>query len=120
MKLVRDGMAEEKNSSDRAWSEVEALQAEMMKQKAEIQRLKTDVKNVKRNVESEKQKHLYLDFYSPRENLRLIGVKKNGDEEYVKGNGDKNCKTLVRKILARSVYDPPQGIYQFFCQKILV
>ena len=55
MKLVRNEMAEQKNSLDRAWAEVEALQAEMMEQKAEIQILKTDVNNFnnfKRNVES--------------------------------------------------------------------
>ena len=40
MKLIRDEMVEQKNSSDRAWAEVEALQAEMVEQKAEIQILK--------------------------------------------------------------------------------
>ena len=42
MKLVQDEMVEQKNSSDRAWAEVEALQAEMLEQKAEIQILKTE------------------------------------------------------------------------------
>ena len=69
----------------------------MLEQKAEIQILQTDVD--KRNVESEKQKRLHLDFYSRRENLRLIGVKENGDDECVKENGDKDCEKLVRKIL---------------------
>ena len=64
MKLIRDEMVEQKNSLDRAWAKVDALQAEMMEQKAEIQILKTDVNNLKRNVESEKQKRLHLDFYS--------------------------------------------------------
>ena len=67
--------------------------------KGEIQILKTDVNNLKRNVESEKQKRLHLDFYSRRENLRLIGVKENGDDECVKENGDEDCEKLVRKIL---------------------
>ena len=88
MKLVRDEMVEQKNSSDRVWAEVEALQAEMLEQKAEMQIL-----NPERNVESEKQKRLDLDFYSRRENLRLIGVKENGDDECVK------LVKLVRKIL---------------------
>ena len=61
--------------------------------------LKTDVNNLKRNVESEKQKRFHLDFYSRRENLRLIGVKENGDDECVKENGDEGCEKLVRKIL---------------------
>ena len=71
----------------------------MLEQKAEIQILKTDVNNLKRNVESEKQKRLHLDFYSRRENLRLIGVKENGDDECVKENGNEDCEKLVRKIL---------------------
>ena len=33
MKLVREEMVEQKNSFDRAWAEVEALQAEMMEKK---------------------------------------------------------------------------------------
>ena len=99
MKLVQDEMVEQKNSSDHAWAELEALQAEMLEQKAEIQILKTDVNNLKRNVESEKQKHLHLDFHSRRENLRLIGIKENGDNECVKENGDEDCEKLVRKIL---------------------
>ena len=73
MKLVRDEMVEQKNSLDHAWAELEALQAEMLEQKAEIKILKTDANNLERNVESEKQKRLHLDFYSQRENLRLIG-----------------------------------------------
>ena len=99
MKLVRDKMVEQKNSLDRAWADVETWQAEMMEQKAEIQILKTDVNNLKRNVESKKQKRLHLDFYSRRENLRLIGVKENGDDECVKENGDEDCEKLVRNIL---------------------
>ena len=50
-------------------------------------------------MESEKQKRLHLDFYSQKENLRLIGVKENGDNECVKENGDEDCEKLVRKIL---------------------
>ena len=99
MKLVGDEMVEQKSSLDRAWAELEALQAEILEQKAGIQILKTDVNNLERNVESEKQKHLHLDFYSLRENLRLIGVKENGDDECVKENGDEDCEKLVRKIL---------------------
>ena len=92
-------MVEQKNSLDCAWAEVEALQAEMMEQKAEIEILKTDVNNLKRNVDSEKQKRLHLDFYSRREDLRLIGVKENGDDECVKDIGDEDCEKLVRNIL---------------------
>ena len=99
MKLVRDELVEQKNSLDCAWTEVETLQAEMMEEKAEIQILKTDVNNLKRNVESEKQERLHLDFYSRRENLILIGAKKNGDDECVKENGDEDCEKLVRNIL---------------------
>ena len=96
MKLVQDEMVEQKNTLNRAWAELEALQAEMLEQKAEIQILKTDVNNLKRNVESEKQKRFHLDFYSRRENLRLIGIKENGDDECVKENGDEDCEKLVR------------------------
>ena len=97
--MVRDEIVEQKNSLDRAWVELEALQAEMLEQKAEIQILKTDINNLKRNVESEKQKRLHLDFCSRKKNLRLIGIKENGDDECMKENGDEDCKKLVRKIL---------------------
>ena len=70
-----------------------------MEQKAEIQILKTDVNNLERNVESEKQKRLHLNFYSRRKNLRLIGVRENGDDECVTENGNEDCEKLVRKIL---------------------
>ena len=85
----------------RPW--LEALQAEMMEQKAEIQILKNDVNNLERNVESELQKRLHLDFYSQRENLRLVGVKENGDDECVKENSDEDCEKLARNILDEMV-----------------
>ena len=74
-----------------------------MEQKAEIQILKNDVNNLERNVESELQKRLHLDFYSQRENLRLVGVKENGDNECVKENSDEDCEKLARNILDEMV-----------------
>ena len=42
---------------------------------------KKSVKFLQAELESEKQKRLQLDFYSRRENLRLVGIKEEEGEE---------------------------------------
>ena len=61
--------------------EIEALKSASDQQNATITHLKKSVKSLQAELESEKQKKLHLDFYSHRENLRLVGIEEEEGEE---------------------------------------
>ena len=74
MNIIVDDVTGMKTSLEGAWVEIEALKSASDQQNATIARLEKSVKSLQAELESEKQKRLYLDFYSRRENLMLVGI----------------------------------------------
>ena len=80
MKIIVDDITGMKTSLEGSWVEIEALKGASDQQNATIARLEKSVKSLQAELESEKQKQLHLDFYSCRENLRLVGIEEDGEE----------------------------------------
>ena len=81
MKIIVDDVTVMKTSLEGAWVEIEALKSASDQQNATIARLEKSVKSLQAELESEKQKRLHLDFYSRRENLRLVGIEEKEGEK---------------------------------------
>ena len=81
MKIIVDDVTGMKMSLEGAWVEIEALKSASDQQNATIARLEKSVKSLQAELESEKQKRLHLDFYSRRENLRLVGIEEEEGEK---------------------------------------